>query len=90
MLADHITSIFAIKYRNRTALARGIGAERVERDNLRGRGPGIGQGTIRGAQDRPVALGVGGDSIRSLASDHQLTVWSDWKSDSDWAIGLAS
>ena len=32
---------------------------------------------MRGAQNRPVSLDVKGDSIRSLALDHQLTVVSD-------------
>ncbi len=41
-------------------------------------------------QDRSVALDVKGDSISSLALDHQLTVWSNWKSGSGWPSGSSS
>ena len=44
----------------------------------------------RKAQDRAVALSVEGDSILSLAFDHQLSVRSNWRSGSGWAIESSS
>jgi hypothetical protein len=51
---------------------------------------GIATQGARGAQARPVALDVQGDSIGLLVLDHQLTVWSNWKSGSGWVIGSGS
>ncbi|MCP4199039.1 MAG: hypothetical protein GY762_17985 [Proteobacteria bacterium] len=97
---SHLCSILSsadqapIKRRSSAGIGRDVPSEWRRRGLVRTHGGGAvnlmvpePQYSARGAQAEPTTRIVGGCLNVSPALYHQLRVWSNWKSGSDWMMG---